>query len=85
MPRTKDTRTKREKAWDRVLAYFDGQRSAMNDAINMQLKIRGKETVTRQAIEAWRSNGVPPINVIAVELATDGVVKREVLRPELYR
>ena len=77
-------RTQKEKVWDDILIYFNGERSAMNTAINLQIKLRGRETVTRQAIEKWRSAGVSPIHVISVESATGGAVKREQIRPELY-
>lgn len=77
-------RTPREKVYDEVLEHFDNKKNEMVYAINTELKKRGKEMVSRQAVDRWREIGVPPGNVIAVELATDGAITRQRIRPELY-
>ena len=77
-------RTKQQLVFDEVLEHFEGKRNEMVHAVNTELKKRGKEMVSRQAVDSWREKGIPPGSVIAVELATDGNIPRERIRPELY-
>lgn len=42
------------------------------------------EPITPQAVFRWSVQGVPPERAVDLENATDGVVLRQELRPDLY-
>lgn len=43
-----------------------------------------KLKVTPQVINNWRTRGVPPDRVLALEAATDGQITRYALRPDVF-
>lgn len=62
------------------------------EAIKKAIEISGSQVAlakklgcTYQAIQAWRAKGeVPPARAVQIEKATDGVVTRYELRPDLF-
>lgn len=60
-------------ALDRAEDWLGG-RDALAKALNM----------TRQGVWIWRSRGVPAEMAINIERVTDGAVRREELRPDIY-
>ncbi len=39
---------------------------------------------SRQAVDNWTRNGVPPKRAVHIEAALDGRVRRQELRPDLF-
>ena len=61
-----------------------GSYQALTEDINRVIKRSGGVPVTRSAVYKWvRKNHIPAKRVTAVEKATG--IKRELLRPDLYR
>ena len=61
------------KGLDRAVLFF-GTQSSLARALG----------VCPMAVSHWQTRGVPPARVIAIEAATNGLVTRSELRPDLW-
>lgn len=55
------------------------------DVLGGQSKLARKLGITPAAVHRWLKRGVPPVmRVLQIEEATEGVVHRTELRPDIY-
>ncbi len=56
------------------------------DAAGSQSALARELGVTHQAVQQWVADGKPPVRrAIDIEIAVNGAVTREELRPDIYR